>query len=112
MENPFNEINDIIDDIFDMIEMDYMKYDIHNFYITLFKILVNIIDYVEVNTDKDGRIKKYIVIQVGLKIIQKHYPKHEEFYVEYIDNLIELVIESYYMLKKSKGNKKSCLPCF
>lgn len=114
MENPFIDINNIINDIFNMIEMEHTKHNLNNFHVTLFHTIVKIINFVETNTtDKDGRIKKFIVIQVGLKLIQKYYPEQEEFYVDYIDNLIELIIDSYYMLKVSKGNiKHSCLPCF
>lgn len=113
MENPLNDINEIINDIFDITEMEYNKNNIYNFHVTLFNILVKIINCVETNvTEKEGRIKKYIVIQVGLKLVQKYYPEQEEFYIEYIDNLIELVIDSYYMLKMSKGKKPSCFPCF
>jgi hypothetical protein len=113
MENPLNDINDIIDDIFDLTDIDFKQKNLQSFHITLFNIIVKIINSVETNVhNKEGRIKKYIVIQVGLKLIQKYYPEQEEFYVEYIDNLIELVIDSYYMLKKSKGTKTICFPCF
>ena len=113
MENPLTKINEIIDDIFDITELEYNKNRINNFHVTLFNIIVKIVNCVETNVlEKEGRIKKYIVIQVGLKLVQKYYPEQEEFYVEYIDNLIELVIDSYYMLKNSKGKKNSCFPCF
>lgn len=112
MENPLTNINEIIDDIFDITEFEYTKNNIHNFHVTLFNIIVKIINCVEVNAlEKEGRIKKYIVIQVGLKLVQKYYPEKEEFYIEYIDNLIELIIDSYYMLKKTKGKKVNCFPC-
>ena len=60
--------------------------------------------------NEDGRIKKYVVIEIGKKVIEKYYPKEEEFYNENIDNLIEMVIDSYYQFKKLKGSK-NCLPC-
>lgn len=112
MENPISDINEIIENIFDLVEFEYSKNDLHNFHVTLFHTIVKIINSVEMNTSKkDGRIKKYIVIQVGLKLVQKYSPEYEEFYVDYIDNLIELVISSYYNLKKLKGKKSICFPC-
>lgn len=112
MNNPFDKVKILIDNLFLQIEKDLKNLELESFSITLFQIIIKTMELVELSIkNEDGRIKKYIVIEIGRKIVQKYYPKEENFYNEYIDNLIELIIGSYYQFKKLKGSK-SCLPCF
>lgn len=112
MSNPIEKVKVVIDDLFLLIENDLKNIELESFSITLFQLIIKIIELVELTIkEENGRIKKYIVIEIGKKIVLKYYPEEEEFYNEYIDNLIEIVIASYYQLKKLKGNK-NCFPCF
>lgn len=111
MQNPIKKVQVIIDETFLIIEKDLKNFKLDSFSITFFQLTIKIMKLIELTMkNEDGRIKKYVVIEIGKKIVKKYYPKEEEFYNENIDNTIELMIDSYYQFKKLKGSI-NCLPC-
>ena len=114
--NPLEKVNETIDEIIQMIVMEVQKDNINtsSFYVFLFSIITKSTSVVEELTiDKEGNVKKYIVVAVGRAVVEKFYPEQLDFYNEQVDTIIELVISSYYSLKKNKAHKKvlDCLPC-
>jgi len=111
MNNPIEKVRVIIDETFLIIDKDFKNIKLESFSITLFQLTIKTMKLIEhIMKNEDGRVKKYVVIEIGKKMVEKYYPKEEEFYNENIDNLIEMVISSYYQFKKLKGSK-NCLPC-
>lgn len=114
--NPLEKVNDTIDEVIQSIIIEIQKNNVNtsSFYVFMINIVTKSMNIVEeLGKDKEGHVKKYIVVSVGRAVVEKYYPEHLEFYNEQIDNVIELLIDSYYMLKNSKGGKKltKCLPC-
>lgn len=117
VKNPLEKVNETIDEIIKSILIEIQKNNVNtsSFYIFMINIVTKSMNVVEeIGKDKEGHVKKYIVVSVGRAIVEEYYPEHLEFYNEQIDNVIELLIDSYYMLKNNKGKKKlnKCLPCF
>ena len=115
--NPLEKVNDIIDEIIQSIVTEIQKNNVNysSFYVFMINIVTKSMNIVEeLDKDKEGYVKKYIVVSVGRVIVKKYYPEQLKFYNEQIDNVIELLIDYYYMLKNSKGEMKlnKCLPCF
>lgn len=107
-------IQKIIDEIFSIVDMDYKHYEINSvsFSIILFDLVSKIMNLVELTLGEEkGQIKKYIVVNIGYKFIEKYFPEYEDYFNDYIDTLIEIIIQSFYMLKKSK-KRKSCFSYF
>lgn len=116
VKNPLDKVNDTIDEIIQSVLIEIQKNNVNtsSFYIFMINIVTKSMNVVEeLGKDKEGHVKKYIVVSVGRVIVEKYYPEHLDFYNEQIDNVIELLIDSYYMLQSSKGKKtlKTCLPC-
>lgn len=116
VKNPLDKVNDTIDEIIQSIIIEIQKNNVNtsSFYIFMINIVTKSMNVVEeLGKDKEGHVKKYIVVSVGRVIVEKYYPEHLDFYNEQIDNVIELLIDSYYMLQTSKGKTtlKKCLPC-
>lgn len=106
-------INEIVNDI--ETNLDFNNIQDWSFHIFLMSLMTKVINVVEmVKKDECGSIKKYIVIKVGEKIVERHFPKYLSYYQENAGILIEIVIESFYMLKESKKidklSKWCCLP--
>jgi len=107
----------VIDDIVKEIELqvDHEKLNQASFHVVMLDIITRVMNVVEIlQKDESGKVKKYIVIKVGEKIVEKHFPKYMDFYRENVGLIIELVIQSYYMLKQSKvahNISKCCFPC-
>lgn len=111
MNNPIEKVRVIIDETFLIIDKDFKNIKLESFSITLFQLIIKTMKLIEhIMKNEDGRVKKYVVIEIGKKMVEKYYPKKVEFYNENIDNLIEIVIDSYYQFKKLKGSK-NCFPC-
>ena len=111
MINPIEKVRVVIDETFLIIDKDFKNIRLDSFSITLFQLIIKTMKIIEhIMKNEDGRVKKYVVIEIGKKMVEKYYPKKLEFYNENIDNLIEMVIDSYYQFKKLKGSNK-CLPC-
>lgn len=116
MKNPLDKVNDTIDEIIQSVLIEIQKNNVNtsSFYIFMINIVTKSMNVVEeLGKDKEGHVKKYIVVSVGRVIVEQYYPEHLNFYNEQIDNVIELLIDSYYMLQSSKGKRtlKKCLPC-
>ena len=97
--NPLEKVNETIDEIIQMIVMEVQKDNINtsSFYVFLFSIITKSTSVVEELTiDKEGHVKKYIVVAVGRAVVEKFYPEQLDFYNEQVDTIIELVISSYY----------------
>lgn len=106
-------INEIVNDI--ETNLDFNNVHESSFHIFLMSLMTKVINVVEmVKKDESGSIKKYIVIKVGEEIVERHFPKYLSYYQENAGILIEIVIESFYMLKESKTidklSKWCCLP--
>ena len=106
-----------IDDIVDEIEaqLDYEKLNQSSFHIFLLDLITKVINVVELlRKEESGAVKKYIVIKIGEKVVEKHFPAFIDYYRENVGVMIELIIESFYMLKDSKIHHKltdCCFPC-
>lgn len=116
VKNPLDKVNDTIDEIIQSVLIEIQKNNVNtsSFYIFMINIVTKSMNVVEeLGKDKEGHVKKYIVVSVGRVIVEQYYPEHLNFYNEQIDNVIELLIDSYYMLQSSKGKRtlKTCLPC-
>jgi hypothetical protein len=116
VKNPLDKVNDTIDEIIQSVLIEIQKNNVNtsSFYIFMINIVTKSMNVVEeLGKDKEGHVKKYIVVSVGRVIVEQYYPEHLNFYNEQIDNIIELLIDSYYMLQSSKGKRtlKTCLPC-
>lgn len=116
IKNPLDKVNDTIDEIIQSVLIEIQKNNVNtsSFYIFMINIVTKSMNVVEeLGKDKEGHVKKYIVVSVGRVIVEQYYPEHLDFYNEQIDNVIELLIDSYYMLQNSKSKKtlKKCLPC-
>lgn len=111
MINPIEKVRVVIDETFLIIDKDFKNIRLDSFSITLFQLIIKTMKIIEhIMKNEDGRVKKYVVIEIGKKMVEKYYPKKLEFYNDNIDNLIEMVIDSYYQFKKLKGSN-NCLPC-
>jgi hypothetical protein len=113
--NPLEKVNDTIDEMIQMIVMEVQKNNVNtsSFYVFLISIITTSMNIVEEMTkDKEGHVKKYIVVAVGRAVVEKFYPDHLEFYNQQVDTIIELMITSYYELKKNKHSSKlhECFP--
>jgi len=112
------EYQQVIDDIVNEIELhlDQEKLNQASFHVVMLDIITRVMNVVEIlQKDKSGKVKKYIVIKVGEKVVEKHFPNYMDYYRENAGLIIELVIQSYYMLKESKvvhNFSKCCFPCF
>lgn len=114
--NPLEKVSETIDQIIQMIVMEIQRNKVNtsSFYVFLFSVIAKAISVVEeVTVDKEGHVKKYIVVAVGRTVVEKFYPEQLDFYNEQVDTIIELIISSYYSLKKNKVHEKvlDCLPC-
>lgn len=106
-------INEIVNDIETNIDLNNVHES--SFHIFLMSLMTKIINVVEmIKKDESGSIKKYIVIKVGEEIVERHFPKYLSYYQENAGIIVEIVIESFYMLKDSKTidqlSKWCCLP--
>jgi hypothetical protein len=54
--------------------------------------------------DTSGSIKKYVVVKVMESLIKSFFPTYLQFFNENIDDVIETLIESFYLLKKFKSD--------
>lgn len=108
---------EIIDEIIQEIEtqLDHDKLNQSSFHVFLLDLITKVMNVVEIlKHDESGDTKKYIVIKVGEIVIQKHFPKYMDYYKENVGIIIELMIQSFYMLKDSKVTDtitECCLPC-
>lgn len=113
-------ISETVDDIIKVFEEDQIQKEYknsHSFYSFLFHFTLKIVHLVEqLMKDTSGSIKKYITIKVLESIIQSYFPTYLSFFHENIDEIIETLIESFYLLQKYKKEQPckntSCLPCF
>jgi hypothetical protein len=110
-------VEQVIDDIVDEIEshLDDDKLHESSFHVFLLDLITKVMNVVELlQKDQSGQIKKQIVIKVGEKIVEHHFPKHVTYYKENVGIIVEVVIQSFYMLKQSKtihDMSKCCFPC-
>ena len=115
VERPIPEIDESISKTFDMIETNIinekyktMEYD---FFKTFFEIIIDCIQLIEeYNHGKAGYIKKQIVIELCQRIVEKYFPSYQEYFDKNIDNIIEMIIDSYKTLLHLKSVKKICIP--
>lgn len=115
--NPLERVKETIDEIVNLIVIEIQKNQVNtsSFYVFLMEVLSKSMTITEDFTkDKEGHVKKYIVVSVGRVLVETYYPEYLEFYNEQVDTLVEIIINSYYLLKDSKEKQtfKKCFFCF
>lgn len=89
----------------------YNKINI-DFFQGIFEIIIDCMELIEqYYNDKEGRIKKEIVISIGKQLVHQFYPDKLEYYLNNVSDIIETIINSYKILSnlKIKSKNKCCL---
>lgn len=101
-------VSDTVDDIIKVFEEEQIQKEYNqssSFYAFMFDLTLKIISIVEeLMRDTSGSIKKYVVVKVMESLIKSFFPTYLQFFNENIDDVIETLIESFYLLKKFKSD--------
>lgn len=101
-------VSDTVDDIIKVFEEEQIQKEYNqssSFYAFMFHLTLQIISIVEeLMRDTSGSIKKYVVVKVMESLIKSFFPTYLQFFNENIDDVIETLIESFYLLKKFKSD--------
>ena len=114
LSDSITSVSNTVDDILKVFDKSLIETEFNNassFATFLFHFALKVIDLVEqLMKDTSGSIKKYVVVKVLESIVQKYYPDQIQFFNDNIDEIIETIIESFYVLKKMKLHHH-CFPC-
>lgn len=101
-------VSETVDDIIKVFEEEQIQKEYNqssSFYAFMFHLTLKIISIVEeLMRDTSGSIKKYVVVKVMESLIKSFFPTYLQFFNENIDDIIETLIESFYLLKKFKSD--------
>jgi hypothetical protein len=116
LSESITNVSDTVDDIIKVFEEDRIKKEYNkssSFYSFMFHLTLKVISIVEeLMTDTSGSIKKYVVVKVMESIIKTFFPTYLQFFNDNIDDIIETLIESFYLLQKFKKDRLiGCSTC-
>lgn len=110
-----SNIDNRIENTYKEIENDFQITDIEEkgYFLIFYDLLMKIIAVVErCNRDKSGSIKKLICVEIGQLFVEKFFPEYLSHYLENVDETIEIIINSYKLLKKEKKTSKLFKKCY
>lgn len=114
LSDSITSVTNTVDDILKVFDKSQIENEFQNassFSTFLFHFTLKVVDLVEqLMKNTSGSIKKYVVVKVLESIVEKYFPDQLDFFNENIDEIIETIIESFYVLKKLKIHHH-CFPC-
>jgi len=116
ISDSITNVSETVDDIIKVFEEEQIQKEYNqssSFYAFVFHLTLKIISIVEeLMRDTSGSIKKYVVVKVMESLIKSFFPTYLQFFNENIDDIIETLIESFYLLKKFKSDDSiTCSTC-